>query len=234
MHIETIRCYSPERVLQKSLAFVRDRERQALVILLVGGGLGGAALMAAPPTLAHAVNGIDLSSALAQGPLFAPSPRPTPLPDVIDTDPSQHPSGKDRNNEPGNSYPQGKSGSNPDGGDSDKPGKKDGDGNNGCGNDNDFSDDNNGNCGGKGKNPPPETVTPGPTVTVTPEVFPMTSPTVSTAALRTPISIHTPRVELPKILPKSGEKNLPWEWIVTLGASLAAAGLKVRGSLRFR
>ncbi len=97
--------------------------------------------------------------------------------DQIDTAPSNHPSGKDRNTEQGNSYPQGNSHSNPDGGGVDKPydsngqpagsqGRNDYDGNNGCGNDNDFSDDNNGKCLGRSKkialviNPTP-TPTPG-------------------------------------------------------------------------
>jgi hypothetical protein len=76
-------------------------------------------------------------------------------------EPSRHPSGKDRTAESGNSWPQGRSNSDPDGtsnGGSDKPECKrgfpydedgDSDGNNGCGNDDDFEDDNNGNCGGK-------------------------------------------------------------------------------------
>jgi len=68
-----------------------------------------------------------------------------------DDNTSDHPSGKDRNAEPGKSFPQGRSPSNPDGGALDKPGGMQGDvdGNNGCGNDNDFADDNNGNCGGR-------------------------------------------------------------------------------------
>lgn len=70
--------------------------------------------------------------------------------------PSQHPSGKDRYDEPGGSGNQGKSQSDPDGmenGGADKPGGSGGedpydqDGNNGCGNDQDFEDDNNGWCG---------------------------------------------------------------------------------------
>lgn len=77
---------------------------------------------------------------------------------------NQHPSGKDRSAENGNSGNQGKAESHPD--DSkgperyegelgaDKPGGaggtdlEDQDGNNGCGNDDDFNDDNNGYCGG--------------------------------------------------------------------------------------
>jgi hypothetical protein len=77
-----------------------------------------------------------------------------------DAEPSDHPSGKERNDEKGGSFPQGRSSSNPDGGGVDKPfaadgkaagsqGRNDFDGNNGCGNDNDFADDNNGNCGGR-------------------------------------------------------------------------------------
>ena len=80
--------------------------------------------------------------------------------DTHDAKPSDHPSGKDRNEERGASFPQGASRSNPDGGGIDKPfavgslaagsqGRGDFDGNNGCGNDNDFADDNNGNCGGR-------------------------------------------------------------------------------------
>jgi hypothetical protein len=82
------------------------------------------------------------------------SPDPSP-----DTD-NQHPSGKDRSGENGGSGNQGKSESDPDGGENggiDKPGGTatasgdldDQDGNNGCGNDDDFEDDNNGNCGPK-------------------------------------------------------------------------------------
>ncbi len=77
-----------------------------------------------------------------------------------DRTPNDHPSGKDRSEEPGGKT-QGKSTSDPDGmtnGGADKPGGSGGfdadkDGNNGCGNDDDFEDDNNGNCGGlrKGK-----------------------------------------------------------------------------------
>jgi hypothetical protein len=70
---------------------------------------------------------------------------------------NDHPSGKDRNAEPGTSNAQGQSPSDPDGesnGGPDKPGGDGGfdadkDGNNGCGNDDDFEDDNNGNCGGR-------------------------------------------------------------------------------------
>jgi hypothetical protein len=80
---------------------------------------------------------------------------------------NDHPSGKDRNEEPGTSNVQGSSTSDPDGeanGGPDKPGGSGGfdadqDGNNGCGNDDDFEDDNNGRCRrakastGKGKGP---------------------------------------------------------------------------------
>ena len=74
-----------------------------------------------------------------------------------DTTLNDHPSGKDKNEEPGRSGTQGKSTSDPDGeanGGADKPGGDGGfdadqDGNNGCGNDDDFEDDNNGNCGGR-------------------------------------------------------------------------------------
>ena len=80
--------------------------------------------------------------------------------DTRDNKPSDHPSGKDRNDERGASFPQGASRSNPDGGGVDKPfavgslaagsqGRGDFDGNNGCGNDNDFADDNNGKCLGR-------------------------------------------------------------------------------------
>ena len=76
-----------------------------------------------------------------------------------DQTPNDHPSGKDRSEEPGTSGAQGKSASDPDGdanGGADKPGMAGGfdadkDGNNGCGNDDDFEDDNNGWCGGKPK-----------------------------------------------------------------------------------
>src|SRR5688500_15797786 len=83
----------------------------------------------------------------------------------VNTTLNDHPSGKDRNTEPGGSGAQGKSTSDPDGktnGGPDKPGGSGGfdadkDGNNGCGNDDDFEDDNNGWCG-RAKanlNPPP-------------------------------------------------------------------------------
>src|SRR3989344_1724188 len=87
--------------------------------------------------------------------------------DVYDSGQSQHPSGNDRNTEPGNSGTQGKSTSNPDGNGADArrassdgsaggtQGHGDYDDNNGCGNDNDFSDDNNGNCGGPSRSPRP-------------------------------------------------------------------------------
>lgn len=117
--------------------------------------------------------------------VYADQPNKTPIPaptDIVDTQPSDHPSGKDRNVEPGNSGTQGKSESNPDGNGVDKPypadkqparsqGRNDNDGNNGCGNDNDFSDDNNGNCGGKKKEtptPPPPISTPTPQESPTP------------------------------------------------------------------
>jgi hypothetical protein len=79
----------------------------------------------------------------------------TGTPDAGD---NRHPSGKDRSVEPGGSWPQGRSRSDPDGmenGGADKPGgsggidKADQDGNNGCGNDDDFEDDNNGLCLGR-------------------------------------------------------------------------------------
>ena len=75
---------------------------------------------------------------------------------VVDDGDNEHPSGKDRSEEHGNSGNQGNSPSDPDGdsnGGPDKPGGSGGvdladqDGNNGCGNDDDFEDDNNGNCG---------------------------------------------------------------------------------------
>jgi hypothetical protein len=78
----------------------------------------------------------------------------TGTPDAGD---NMHPSGNDKSVEPGGSFPQGHSQSDPDGmsnGGADKPGgtggidQDDQDGNNGCGNDDDFEDDNNGNCGG--------------------------------------------------------------------------------------
>lgn len=72
-----------------------------------------------------------------------------------DTTLDDHPSGKDRTEEPGNSGTQGKAASDPDDTANrgpDKPEQAGGfdddkDGNNGCGNDDDFDDDNNGWCG---------------------------------------------------------------------------------------
>ena len=75
---------------------------------------------------------------------------------VVDDGDNEHPSGKDRSEENGNSGNQGNSPSDPDGDSNGGPDKPDGsggvdladqDGNNGCGNDDDFEDDNNGNCG---------------------------------------------------------------------------------------
>lgn len=103
--------------------------------------------------------------------------------DVGDSTESQHPSGNDRNIEPGKSGTQGKSTSNPDGDGADKrrssrdgsfggtQGNGDWDDNNGCGNDNDFADDNNGNCGGKSK-----TVSPSPKPSAKPSPKPSHSP----------------------------------------------------------
>lgn len=154
--------------------------------------------------------------------------QPTALPDQEDPNPSQHPSGKDRNTENGNSYPQGKSGSNPDGDGVDKPipgkmgekpqtqGQGDYDGNNGCGNDNDFADDNNGNCGGKEKTPtvivkpthtatptntptPTETATKPPTETPTRTSTPTHTPTGTVTVTETPT--NTPTEKPPTILP---------------------------------
>lgn len=82
---------------------------------------------------------------------------------------NNHPSGKDRSIEHGNSQIQGKSQSDPDGDKNanggvsgkDKIGldggfdKGDQDGNNGCGNDDDFEDDNNGNCNSRNHNKNP-------------------------------------------------------------------------------
>ena len=80
----------------------------------------------------------------------------------FDEEPNDHPSGKDKSAESGDSGTQGKSSSDPDGmanGGADKPDEvladgqvqggfdDDHDGNNGCGNDDDFEDDNNGWCG---------------------------------------------------------------------------------------
>lgn len=90
---------------------------------------------------------------------------------------SNHPSGKDKDEQRGNSNIQGKSHSNPDRDGVDKPysadnqlafsqGLSDFDGNNGCGNDNDFSDDNNGKCLGRVKkitNDPESSTIPNPT-----------------------------------------------------------------------
>lgn len=74
-----------------------------------------------------------------------------------DTTLDDHPSGKDRSVEPGNSGTQGKAASDPDEDANLGPDKPEGaggfdsdkDGNNGCGNDDDFEDDNNGNCRGR-------------------------------------------------------------------------------------
>jgi len=142
--------------------------------------------------------------------------QPTALPDQQDLTPSQHPSGKDRNTENGNSYPQGKSGSNPDGDGVDKPipgkmgekpqtqGNGDYDGNNGCGNDNDFADDNNGNCGGKEKTPT-VIATNTPTATEIPTKTPTNTPTaiatVTATATETPTPSKTPTEKPPIILP---------------------------------
>ncbi|MBW3669506.1 MAG: hypothetical protein KY443_09885, partial [Actinobacteria bacterium] len=86
-----------------------------------------------------------LSGVWTSGAVGAPDKEP-------DTTPNDHPSGKDKSEEPGGSGTQGKSTSDPDGmsnGGADKPGGSGGfdadkDGNNGCGNDDDFEDDNNG------------------------------------------------------------------------------------------
>ena len=87
---------------------------------------------------------------------------------VVDNDDNEHPSGKDKSVEHGNSGNQGNSTSDPDddgrgpdrsNGGADKPDGPGGvdladqDGNNGCGNDDDFEDDNEGWCG---KNPKKE------------------------------------------------------------------------------
>jgi hypothetical protein len=93
---------------------------------------------------------ISLSGAWNLGAVAAPDKEP-------DKTLNDHPSGKDKNQEPGGSSTQGGSTSDPDGntnGGPDKPGGSGGydddkDGNNGCGNDDDFEDDNNGNCGGR-------------------------------------------------------------------------------------
>ena len=91
---------------------------------------------------------LGLSGLATPGALAGPDKEP-------DRTPNDHPSGKDRSEEPGGKT-QGASQSDPDGetnGGADKPGGDGGfdadkDGNNGCGNDDDFEDDNNGNCGG--------------------------------------------------------------------------------------
>lgn len=93
---------------------------------------------------------LSLAGAWNLGAMAAPDKEP-------DTTLNDHPSGKDKNAEPGKSGTQGRSTSDPDGeanGGADKPGGDGGfdddqDGNNGCGNDDDFEDDNNGNCGGR-------------------------------------------------------------------------------------
>jgi hypothetical protein len=127
----------------------------------------------------------------------------------VGVDDNQHPSGKDRSEEPGGSGNQGKSESDPDdnvgpmrnecgaspasdprGGCTDKPGGSGGmdlhdqDGNNGCGNDDDFDDDNNGHCGGKVKDapkPPPTTPEPPPTTPPGPPEGPKRHPIVKPA-----------------------------------------------------
>ena len=91
---------------------------------------------------------IALSGGWSIGAIAAPDKEP-------DTTLNDHPSGNDKNEEPGGSGTQGNSTSDPDGdtnGGADKPGGDGGfdddkDGNNGCGNDDDFEDDNNGWCG---------------------------------------------------------------------------------------
>jgi hypothetical protein len=103
---------------------------------------GGVALLLAAMLLL-------VSGAFAGSVLAGPDKQP-------DTTLNDHPSGKDRTNEPGGKV-QGQSTSDPDAdanGGPDKPGGDGGfdddqDGNNGCGNDDDFEDDNNGNCGGR-------------------------------------------------------------------------------------
>lgn len=107
--------------------------------------------------------------------------------DIPDNEPSQHPSGKDKNTEHGNSGTQGKSQSNPDGNGADKrrdakdgsnggtQGSGDFDDNNGCGNDHDFADDNNGNCTGKHEPLPKPSQSPKPTNP--PKPSPKPSPT---------------------------------------------------------
>jgi hypothetical protein len=99
----------------------------------------------------------SLSAAFAMAFLLvvAPAARAERYKSPPDTTLNDHPSGKDRTVEPGNSGTQGKAVSDPDAttnGGADKPGMTGGfdsdkDGNNGCGNDNDFEDDNNGWCG---------------------------------------------------------------------------------------
>jgi hypothetical protein len=121
--------------------------------------------------------------AILLGLFFAPAaiagPEKTP-----DQTLNDHPSGKDRNEEPGKSGTQGKAKSDPDDMANNGPDKlgmaggfdEDKDGNNGCGNDDDFEDDNNGWCGGKPKVLAVTTVK-------TPEVKPEVTPTVQTDVL---------------------------------------------------
>jgi hypothetical protein len=194
------------------------------------------------------VGGLNIAGDLI-GTARADGPKPTPVPE------SSHPSGKDRDVEPGKSGDQGKSPSNPDGNGVDKPHPADGqparsqgkggwDMNNGCGNDTDFSDDNRGNCGGPEK-PPRPTGTPSPTPTLvetripTPTATPRPSetttppPETSTPTPQiTPEMIVTPTVSVfPKKLPKTGEPPIDPAELVG-GGTLITAGLAMLWALR--
>jgi len=104
-----------------------------------------------------------------------------------DTTLDDHPSGKDRTEEPGNSGTQGKAASDPDDTANrgpDKPEQAGGfdddkDGNNGCGNDDDFEDDNNGNCRGRVQGTTDDTTTAS------------TTTTQSTTTTTTPVTTDT-------------------------------------------
>lgn len=164
-------------------------------------------------TVAVGITALAIHAAASLKPealVYADQPNKTPIPaptDIVDTQPSNHPSGKDRNVEPGNSGTQGESESNPDGNGVDKPypadeqsarsqGRDDNDGNNGCGNDNDFSDDNNGNCGGKKKETPIPTPTPPlPTPTPPTSPTPQESPTPKATSTPTPLPGATPTAQ---------------------------------------
>lgn len=238
---------SSEQPTPNPFSRLRGREKLLRGVMIAVGGvtLLGATVLFSGATSSYATSEFSF---LSRAETLLNAPSPTPLPDVIDINPSQHPSGKDRNPEPGNSYPQGKSNSNPDGNGVDKPypvdgrppqsqGSGDFDGNNGCGNDNDFSDDNNGNCGGKGKDhkTPTASVTPSITTTPVPSGTPqfITSPSVTPTAgsqlpeKDAPATPH--RIETPSILPKAGEIDYSKPiWGTALASLFLGLGLRRR------